>query len=134
LLWGGKPGAIIKAAEDLKLRIFTSEEIITEISHVLTYPKLKKIYKAEGLRREDLIETILKIAKFVKATKKFNAVREHPADDKFLSCALAAGADYVISGDKHLLKLIRHGKTKILPVNKFLQVLETAETKASSQP
>jgi len=129
LLWGGKPAAIIKAAENLKLRIITSEEIITEISHVLTHPKLKKIYQAEGLRREDLIETILKIAKFVKVTKKDNVVREHPADDKFLSCALAAGADYVISGDKHLLKIVRHGKTKILSVNEFHQVLETAKTK-----
>lgn len=131
MLWGGKPAAITKAAEDLKLRIFTSEEIITEISHVLTYPKLEKIYQAEGLRREDLIETVLKIAKFVKPKKKVNIVREHPTDNKFLACALAAGADYVISGDKHLLKLIRHRKTKILSVNKFLQLLETADTKAS---
>lgn len=124
MLWGGKPAAIIKAAEDRKVSILTSEEIIMEISHVLTYPKLKNVYQAEGLRREDLIETVLRIGKFVKVAKKANVVREHPADDKFLGCALAAGADYVISGDKHLLKVACYRKTKILTVHEFLRVLE----------
>ncbi len=91
MLWGGKPAEIIKAAEQNKVSILTSEEIVAEISQVLTYPKLKNIYQAEGLRSEDLIETVLKIAKFVKVTKKLNVVKEHPADDKFIECAQAAG-------------------------------------------
>ena len=95
-----------------------------EISHVLTCPKLEKIYRDEGLRREDLIESVIRIGKFVKVTKKVDVVREHPADDKFLDCALAAGADYVVSGDKHLLKVVCYRKTKILSVNEFLQILE----------
>ena len=124
MLWGGKPAAIIRAAEDRKVSILTSEEIIVEISNVLTYPKLEKAYQAEGLRREDLIETVLRIGKFVNVTKRVKVVREHPADDKFLECVLAAGADYVVSGDKHLLKVVRHRKTTIVSVNEFLRVLE----------
>ena len=65
-----------------------------EISHVLTYDKIAKIYEAEGLPRDQLIETVLKIAKFVKVTKKVKAVLAHPADDKVIECALAAKADY----------------------------------------
>ena len=91
----------------------------------MTYPKLKKIYQAEGLHREDLIETVLKIGKFVKITKKLNVVKEHPADDKFIECAFAAGADYIVSGDKHLLKVACYKKTQIVPVNEFLQIIET---------
>ena len=125
LLWGGKPAAVIKAAEDGKISIVTSEEIVGEISQVLTYPKLSKIYQAENLRHEDLIEAVLKIAKFVKVTKKFNVVLEHSADDKFIDCALAAGADYIVSGDKHLLKIVSYKKTQILSVNEFLQLIET---------
>ena len=95
-----------------------------EISNALTYPKLEKAYQAAGFRREDLIETVLRIGKFVNVTKRVNVVREHPADDKFLECASAAGADYVVSGDKHLLKVVRHRKTKIVSADEFLQVLE----------
>jgi len=88
LLWGGKPAAVIKAAEDGKIGIFASEEIIREISQVLTYPKLAKVFQAEGLRHEDLIEAVLKNVKFVKVTQKVNVVLEHPADDKFIDYAL----------------------------------------------
>jgi putative PIN family toxin of toxin-antitoxin system len=115
----------MKAATDHRVSILTSEEIVAEISRVLTYPKLKKAYQAEGLSHEDLIEAILKIGKFVKVTKKVNVVQEHPADDKFIECAFAAGADYIVSGDKHLLKVVSYKKTQILSVNEFLKVLET---------
>jgi putative PIN family toxin of toxin-antitoxin system len=125
LLWGGKTAEIIKAAEECKIYIFTSEEIIAEISRVLAYPKLEKIYQAEKLRREDLIEAVLKIAKFVKVTKKVNIVHEHPADDKFIECALAAGAEYIVSGDKHLLNVGCHKKTQILSTDEFLKVIKT---------
>jgi putative PIN family toxin of toxin-antitoxin system len=124
MLWGGKPAEIIKAAEQYRVIILTSEEIVAEISQVLTYPKLKNTYPAEGLRSEDLIENVLKIAKFVKVTKKLNVVVEHPADDKVIECASAAGADYIVSGDKHPLKVSCYKKTQIVSVNEFLQLIE----------
>ena len=124
LLWGGKPAEIIKAAENHKISIVLSEEIIKELSQVLAYPKLKKVYKAEGLSQEDLMEAVLKIGKFVKTTKKLNVVEEHPADDKFIECALAAGAEYIVSGDKHLLKIANYKKIQILTVNEFLLILK----------
>lgn len=125
LLWGGKPAAVIKAAEEGKICIVTSEEIVGEISQVLTYPKLSKVYQTKDLRHEDLMEAILKIVNFVKVTKKFNVVLEHSADNKFIDCALAAGADYIVSGDKHLLKIVSYKKTQILSVKEFLQLIET---------
>ena len=96
LLWGGKAAAIINAAEEGKIAIVASVEIVGEISQVLYYPKLKKIYEAEGLLHEELIETILEICKFFKVTKKINVVLEHPADDKYIECALAANANYIV--------------------------------------
>jgi putative PIN family toxin of toxin-antitoxin system len=123
LLWGGKPAAIIKAAENRKITILITENITAEISQVLAYPKIEKIYRAE-LSREQLIEQVLKTAKFVEAKTKVTLIKEHPADDKFLECALAARADYLVSGDKHLLKVGSYKKTKILTVNDFLTLIE----------
>ena len=94
-----------------------------EISRVLTYDKIVKIYEAEGLPRDQLVETVLKIAKFIKVTKKVKAVLARPAEDKVIECALAAKADYIVSGDKHLLELTSHKETKILSVSEFLKLL-----------
>ena len=70
-----------------------------------------------------MIEQILKTAKFVKVTNKLQVIKEHPADNKFLECAIAAKADYVVSGDKHLLKIEAYKKIKILSVNDFLRLI-----------
>ena len=67
---------------------------------------------------------MLKNAKFVNVTKRINFIVEHPADDKFIECAQAAGADYIVSGDKNLLKVACYKKTQIVSVNEFLQVIE----------
>jgi predicted nucleic acid-binding protein len=71
-----------------------------------------------------LIETVLETSKFIKVTKKVKAVFAHPADDKVIECALAAKADYIVSGDKHLLELTSYEDTQILSVNEFLDATE----------
>ncbi|MEM3551280.1 MAG: putative toxin-antitoxin system toxin component, PIN family [Candidatus Bathyarchaeia archaeon] len=126
LLWGGKPAEIIKLAEDGKVLIIVSEEIVGEISQVLNYPKLRKVYQAAGLRHKNMIEALLKVVKFVKVkvANRVSVVVEHPADDKFIECALASGADYIVSGDKHLLKIGVYKKTRILSVSEFLGIME----------
>ena len=54
-------------------------------------------------------------------TKKFNVVLKYSENDKFINCAMAAGAEYIVSGDKRLLKIV----TQILSVKEFLQLIET---------
>ncbi len=123
MLWGGKPAEIIESAEAQKVNIFLSEEIVAEINEVLTFPKIKKIYKTLGLRSEDLVEAVLKIGKFAKVTKKLHVGEEHPDDDRFVECAQSANADYIVSGDKHLLKVACYKQTKIVSVSEFIQII-----------
>lgn len=47
---------------------------------------------------------------------------DDPDDDKFIECAVALGADYIISGDKALLQVGQYKKIKILPLQKFLKI------------
>ena len=70
-----------------------------------------------------MIEQVLRIAKFVEVANKLEVIQEHPADNKILECALAAKADYIVSGDKHLLNVGAYKKTKIVSTNDFLDLL-----------
>ena len=101
-----------------------SEDIIAEINQVLAYPKIEKIYRPTGTHKQDLIEQVLKIAKFTEVTTRVEVIREHLADNKFLDCALAAKADYIISGDKHLLRVVTYKKIVISTVSDFLKSLK----------
>jgi putative PIN family toxin of toxin-antitoxin system len=123
MIWGGLPARIIKAAEEQKIRIIVSEQIIREINQTLAYPKLKQVYEKAGANQPKLVETILRIAKLVEAAPTVSIVREDPADNKFIECAVASEASYIVSGDRHLLRLGSYRKTRIVSVTEFLGTL-----------
>ena len=105
IILGGLPARIIKAAEDNRILIIISEDIIREINRTLAYPGLREIYEAANISREELIEVIIRVGQLVKTRTKVNIVNEDPADNKFLECALDGDADHVVSGDDHLLRI-----------------------------
>jgi uncharacterized protein len=94
---------------------------VAEINQVLDYAKIKKIYQDTPVHKQDLVEQVLKIAKFAQVFSKVEVINEHAADNKFLECASASKADYIVSGDKHVLNVSSYKKTKILTVNDFLK-------------
>lgn len=51
-----------------------------------------------------ILELILVGAEICTPAKLPKPVCADPDDDKFFACAVASGADVVVSGDKHLLK------------------------------
>jgi putative PIN family toxin of toxin-antitoxin system len=50
------------------------------------------------------------------------AVRDDPDDNRILECALEAEADFVISGDRHLLSLKSYQAISVLTPRQFLEV------------
>jgi len=123
MIWGGLPAKIIKAAEDNRISIIASEQIVREINQTLAYPRLREIYEGVGIGRDELIEAMLRIAKLVEVTKKTELVQEDPADNKFLECALDGKADYIVSGDGHLLGIGQYQSIQILSVRQFTKLM-----------
>lgn len=46
-------------------------------------------------------------------------------DDQVLACALAGNADYVVSGDPHLLEIHEYNDIPILTASEFLSLLDS---------
>ena len=51
-------------------------------------------------------------------------VKEHPVDNKFIIAAIEGEADYVITGDRHLLNLKTYQGIKIITPADFLKILK----------
>lgn len=130
MIWGGPPAKIIKAAENGQIRIFVTEEIIEEISQTLQYQRLREVYESANVNRQQLMETVLRAGKLVQVKSSVSVVDEDPSDNKFLECVLASEADYVVSGDRHLVKLKKYGKTRVVTVGEFIKVLRTKKSQA----
>ncbi|MCK4401242.1 hypothetical protein KAW08_02915 [bacterium] len=50
-------------------------------------------------------------------------IKEDPSDDSFIHCAVQGNADYIISGDKHLLNLEEYQGIKIVKPADFIKKL-----------
>jgi predicted nucleic acid-binding protein len=60
----------------------------------------------------------------VQVKSKVKAVKEDPDDDIIVSAACDAHADYIVSGDQHLLSLREFRGIKIVTVNQMLSILD----------
>jgi putative PIN family toxin of toxin-antitoxin system len=74
---------------------------------------------------EEIAEATLIVrdaARVVTPAVQLDVIREDPADNRILECAVAAGSDYIVTGDKDLLRLGTYDSIKILTVSDFLNV------------
>jgi putative PIN family toxin of toxin-antitoxin system len=71
----------------------------------------------------DARRRISAIARTVAPAVQLNVIKEDPDDDKILECAVTAGSDYIVSGDKDLLRLGKYDAITIVSVSDFLNVI-----------
>ena len=118
--WRGPSHSIVEKCQTGEIRLLLSLEILRELERVLRYPKL-------GFSEEEIAEylgLLAQIADLVEPGFRLSVVEEDPSDNRFLECALAGEADYVVSGDRHLKALGSFEGIPILPPQEFLEVLE----------
>lgn len=89
-------------------KIFTSIQILEEYRLVL-----EKEFDYSHEEAMVLVEKILLFAKLVNPKQKVNVVKEDPSDNKIVECALASLAEYIVTYDKHLLKIKEYTGIKI---------------------
>ena len=104
-----------------RIEIYTSEQILKEVSKVLVYPKISELLELSGISMREILQNILRNSISVKPKFKLNIIKEDPEDNKILDCALQAKANFIVSGDKHLLKLRKFKNTKIVTPREFLE-------------
>ena len=114
IFWSGKPYRTIQKGIDQKLLIFISKDIIDELRVVL-----KRDFGLEEQEIEDIIETVLLFTHLVETKEKIDIV-EDKKDNIILECAVAAGVNYIVSGDSHLLNLKEFRGIKIISADVFL--------------
>jgi putative PIN family toxin of toxin-antitoxin system len=94
----------------------TCTEIETELTDTLRYGFDWPDFRIEKAMQETLFRSIR-----VTISNTVHLCRD-PGDDKFLECAERARADLLITGDKDLLTLRTHGRTRILTPAAYLKL------------
>jgi uncharacterized protein len=115
----GKPHQLLRMALDGVVSMIVSQAIIDETTGVLA--------RKFGASIDDIAEAkaiIADAARTITPTVQLDVVKEDPPDNRILECAVTAGADYIITGDKDLLRLRRYDSINIITVSEFLELLQ----------
>ncbi len=115
--FGGNPRKIIDLWANGKLKLCLSRFIVDEYVEVL---------ERLGLQNEQELKDLLNLLGkseniiFTSKVPTVNIVDQDPDDNKFIECALALNAQYIISGDNHLISLQDYMGIKINTPKEFL--------------
>lgn len=104
-----------------KVRLITTDQLITEIKIVTARPKLHKYFDQEKIA--ELISFLEIVSEKVKI-KNIEAICRDPKDDFLLALSKESKADYLITGDKLLLEIGRYARTEIVTVSKFKEKIK----------
>lgn len=122
IFWKGSPHRTVLLALRGAFEALTSPEILTELRVVLK----RDFDQPDDLIRRQ-IDLILAYASLVIPTTDIDVLQEDPDDNKVLECAVDGDADYVVTGDGHLLDLGSFEGIRMVKPRAFLDVLQDAE-------
>lgn len=101
----GVPAEVFGLWEQQIFELLVSEAILAEYERVLQYDKLRSRHRMSDDRIRQVIDDFREVAILVAPAETLNVVPDDPTDNRFLECAVAGGAQYIISGDRHLRDL-----------------------------
>lgn len=120
-LWQKQVFKVLQFIKRRGVKICVSSEILKEYKRVLSYSHIQKQLHKIDKTPSQIIFELLEISEYYPKTPKINIILDDPSDNIFLACALSAQADFIISGDKHLLKLKSFQEIPILSPSQFLR-------------
>ncbi|MEB0140140.1 MULTISPECIES: putative toxin-antitoxin system toxin component, PIN family [unclassified Undibacterium] len=105
LLWCGMPYRLLQRAVEGDVELFPSPVLAAEFGEVLARPHLATKLLEQGTTANAVVALYLEFARVVSPLFVTCVVPDDPDDDHLIACALAAQANAIVSGDKHLLNL-----------------------------
>ncbi len=122
LMFGGLPGMLLDLGLMQAIRLVISPALLDELQD--------KLCVKFGVLAQDTAAIRAKlesIGDLIDPAIVLDVVTDDPDDNRVLECAVTGRADYIVSGDRHLLKLKEHAGIPILTAREFLDRLEQKE-------
>lgn len=116
IFWSGIPFKILEYWMQNKFELIVSREILNEYQRTLG-----KISKGKNDTLVDHWMLLIAEHSNIINTKRRFRLSADPDDDKFIECAVAGSAKYIVSGDSHLLGIGTVLDIPIITPSEFLK-------------
>lgn len=107
-----------------RIEVFSSRDLVSEFVRVLTYPRIVNVLVKASIDPKIALGSILEFVTIGEVEQSVNVIIEDPADNAVLECALAVHAEYIVSGDPHLLKVREFRGIRIMNARSFINLMK----------
>ena len=119
--WNGNEREVLLATFSEDIDLVLSEDLIAELLRVLSYEKLSHL-PVDKISK--FVEIMMETAIIIETSSHLSVIKEDPSDDRVLECAVDGCAEYIVSGNKHLLNLKEYEGIRILRAKAFLGIFK----------
>lgn len=120
LIGTGKPRELWRAAVERKFVVIISKELFAEFLSVVEREKFRTVRKGTVGR---FVSQLIRISTIAVIKSSYKVVLEDPDDDMVINTAYSGKADYIVTGDSHLLEMGKFRNIKIISIGSFLKLL-----------
>jgi putative PIN family toxin of toxin-antitoxin system len=120
LIGEGKPAKLLRKIAEKQVELLTSKPLLDEFTEVIARPKFVEYVGEEEVK--SFLQLVVNMSFVVDLSSKFNVVVDR-SDNLVVATAHDGKADYVVSGDNHLLRLRKFRGTRIISVDEALRLL-----------
>ena len=121
----GPPGqVVVRLLRDRAFTLVTSAAILTEVRRSLAYPRVRKHLIASDENLDLWVASLGLVGEPVEGRLRIAAVAEDPEDDKYIAAALEGRAQFLVTGDAHLLALKTYEGVRMVTPRVFLGLLK----------
>ena len=110
-----------KSLQQGKYTLCVSNEILEEYEEILTQ-------STNSVIASNVVQALLNAptVELIEPFYRFNLIKNDPDDNKFVDCAIAGNATYIVSNDSHfdVLKQIDFPKLVVKRIQEFSTILE----------
>jgi putative PIN family toxin of toxin-antitoxin system len=119
----GNAAEIVRRFHEELFDLVLSEAILAEFQEVMAYDRLRRRHRFSDEEISAIMADFIELATMVEPAEQVSVVRDDPDDDKFLEAAIAGEAEFIVSGDHHLLQLRTYRGIRIVTPATFLVLL-----------
>lgn len=120
----GPSRRIITAWLERRFTLLISPLLIAEFMRVLRYPRILRRYSLTESDIRVVLIRVITLAELVDDPLEIpSAIEDDPADNVVLACAETGRADYIVSGDDHLLELSKYKGIPVVTPRVFSELL-----------
>jgi putative PIN family toxin of toxin-antitoxin system len=119
----GNPHYIFDSWLRGEFEVLITQSILDEVGRVLRYPRIVKRHQLEEAEISQFIDLLTQRGIPIESFENLDVVAKDKSDNRYLECAVTGKADYLVTGDEHLLEMQSFRGIHVLNPSEFATLI-----------